>query len=138
MKYAELIDTDYPMAVGDDRHYSPFSGSVLMWMTPKHFIELAPSGGDPDYWKESEYIQNLAQHIKDGFPIDALELGGGEGTSHDGRHRAHASVMAGARRVPVYVEPQMIPLYDEGFGWNDEVISDVEDGKYDDTSRSRY
>lgn len=122
-------DVVYPVSDASNYHYSPFGGSVLMWMTPQHFIDLAPSGGPAEEWEKDPYVHKLAQHILDGFPLDAPELGGDNG--HDGRHRAHAAKIAGVKKLPVYVEPDMVTVFDEGNGWNNALISDIDDGLYE-------
>ena len=134
MRFSQIYETspiEYPVSDDSNYHYRPFYGSVLMWMTPQHFISLAPSGGPVSEWENDPYVDALAQHIIDQFPLDALELGGDIQGGHDGRHRAWAAVKAGVTRVPVYVEPDMAPHFDEANGWNDDLIQAVENGNHD-------
>lgn len=91
---------EYPLATGDDIHYQHPYGFVLEWISTDLFIKLTPDLQIEDI-EENEYILNLAQHIKDGFPLDGLELG--ENLYHDGRHRAAAAKVCGINKVPVYM-----------------------------------
>jgi hypothetical protein len=101
--------TDYPLATGSQVHYSPPKWFVLVHTTPERFLSLCPPLRIQNE-EEDQYICALAQHIRDGFPLDAPEL---SFEDHDGRHRATAARIAGVRSLPVYVHPKLEEFVDD-------------------------
>lgn len=98
---------------GDQRHHHHRVGddAVMVWMDPRVFLKQAPSMGGGYDPEKDEMVQHWAEWLRDGRPLDGLELGGEMG--HDGRHRAWGAILAGVDRVPVYVEPDMAEFYVE-------------------------
>jgi hypothetical protein len=108
MGEAQFIPTQ-----GDTRyhHHRVGDDAVMVWMDPKVFLKQAPSMGGGYDPEKDEMVQHWAEWLRDGRPLDGLELGGDSG--HDGRHRAWGAILAGVDRVPVYVEPDMAEFYVE-------------------------
>jgi len=98
---------------GDQRHHHHRVGddAVMVWMDPRVFLKQAPGMGPGYDPEQDEMVQHWAEWLRDGRPLDGLELGGDSG--HDGRHRAWGAILAGVAKVPVYVEPDMAEFYVE-------------------------
>ena len=72
-------------------------GGQLVWMTPLDFLaKVRPLEIDET---SRDSIEDLKRHITEGGKLDPLKIYANG--KEDGRHRAHASLELGIRKVPV-------------------------------------
>jgi len=98
----EVRELVYPME-DRDRWYSDSNyqttGGTLVYMSPEHYLSLVrPLEIDE---ASQDNIDDLAKMMKRGRELDPLKIyADGE---EDGRHRAHAAIAVGIKKVPVIV-----------------------------------
>lgn len=79
-------------------------GGRMVAMAPAEYIALAPPLEQDE--ETIENVQILSEHIRSGRELDPPMLrydAQGAVVDHDGRHRAHASLELGLRKIPVLV-----------------------------------
>lgn len=95
----------YPLAnppVYGDSDYLATGGKIVQ-MSPAEYLELCPVLTLDEESQES--IGILRDHIESGRELDPpmLRYVGSRVSTHDGRHRAHASIELGIEMIPVLV-----------------------------------
>lgn len=91
------IEAKYPLASAAERHSNALNDNLMQLMTPDEFLNKSRPLKIDEVSREN--IDILKQHIKEGKPLDPLELH--PNGKEDGRHRAIAAKELGIKEIPV-------------------------------------
>ena len=98
-----------PEALQRALQQSPKSRACVIWMTPDQFLKLATPGHNQYKEDEIERFLNAGELLNNIFylGVETQQDGnlkvGGNGQSHEGRHRCRALLRRGVPKIPVLI-----------------------------------